>query len=61
MAQFDKPEREVVERLGLELGEERALERVLEGRVNHVRPVFEDGGDEAEETRLSGLFLWMKP
>src|SRR4030095_1865887 len=44
-----KSEREISQCLGLKLGKQRALERILECRVDHVRTVFENGRGETEK------------
>src|ERR1044072_4278741 len=53
-----EPEREVLQGFGLELREQRPLERVFERRVDHVRAVFEHGRDEAEESRLGVVLVY---
>src|SRR5438105_990480 len=49
-------EREIIKRLGFELSQQWTLERILEGRIDHVRAVFQHGGDETQKARL-GIVL----
>src|SRR5262249_8263997 len=52
-----QPQREVIERFGLEVGQQRLRERVFEIRIDHVRAVFQHGRDEAEEPAFGIIFI----
>src|SRR5262249_7238350 len=50
-------ERQVIERFGFEVSQQRLRERVFEIRIDHIGAVFQHGGDEAEEPAFRIIFI----
>src|SRR5215813_11872148 len=50
-------QREVIKRFGFKVGQKRLRERVFEIRIDHVRAVFQHGGDETEKPAFGIVFI----